>query len=585
MNPPPSAHRKFLILILLWIPVYLLNLDAFELGSEEARRIYPAQTMLASGDWLNPVYAGELYNRKPPLFNWLIAIALSLGSRAREIAVHLPGACSLLPVLAWLAYAPSGWLHGRARWLAALLFISSLAFYRESRSVMIDAPYAAATALALLAWLDAWSLGKRGLRLWLPSGLFLGFAMLLKGPAALLLFYLTVFFICRASSSLRLLLHWSHAVGLGFALGLFGLWFWARISHPPAFATDAAVLQDQMLHTWWTELSQRYLKSSESGGPFSPLGWFKGVYGALLVLLPWLLILPRLWQSDWNRHPSAATQSIIRGGRIALLVFAAVIFLMPMTRARYFLPAQALIVPFTALILCQDWLKLSEKILPIWTHLLRWVPRLLALLSLLAAIAIFSGELRQRLDLHWGHSLGLILLAGCLLWGPKKIPLGTSTDGLATATGFLLIASYIFSNLFGQQVSQSLQGESRAAASQLMRAIPTGERVCFVNVPATPAYLFYLQDHAQLNFLQIDKNGAEYGDMGTYSSPKLDDQALRKILRETSFFVTAKKRSAKNDSVEITAESLTRLCGRSCRAVLVFPFDKKQITVFSCKTE
>lgn len=583
MNNLAGKHRMFLLLLLLWALVYLLNLSGFELGSEETRRIYPAETMLASGDWFNPVYSGELYNRKPPLFNWLIAIALSLCGSAREFAVHLPGACSILPVLAWLVYAPSAWLTGRARWLTALLFLSSIAFYRESRSVMIDAPYAAATALALLSWLDAWSMEKRGLRLWLPAGFFLGVAMLLKGPAALLLFYLVIFFVCRAAGSLRLLLHWSHAIGLGFALGLFGLWIWARVSHPPAFAADPGALHQQMFQTWWTELSQRYLKGSESG-PFSPLSWLKGIYGALLMLLPWLFLLPRLWQSTWENHPSSSTSAIVRGGRIALVVFAAAIFLMPMTRARYFLPAHALILPLTALILCQDELKFSDKIVSIWRRSLYWAPVLMAILSFIAAAAIFSTECRQRFDLAPLDSVGLVILGVVLLVLRGRLSnAATSPDKLALATCFCLIAACVFNNLFGQQISQGLHGESRPAAEKLMNVIPAGESVCFVNIPATPAYLFYLQGHAKIRFLRVEGSGSSLGDMSTCARTKLDEKELRKALSGTSHFVTAKSRKSKPGEVGMTAESLSAICGRPCRAVLVFPYDKKQLTLFSCK--
>jgi hypothetical protein len=65
----------------------------------------------------------------------------------------------------------------------------------------------------------------------------------------------------------------------------------------------------------------------------------------------------------------------------------------------------------------------------------------------------------------------------------------------------------------------------------------------------------------------------------------LDEQELRKGLSGTSYLVTAKSRKAKPGEVAITAESLNAISGRPCSAVLVSPYDKKQLTVFSCKAE
>src|SRR6056297_1314643 len=93
-----APHAIFLILV-VWSLIYLSFLGERELKGEEARRIIPAQEMIAYDQWVVPTLAGEHYGNKPPLINWIIAASfLATGSQG-EFAARLPSVLSLLALV------------------------------------------------------------------------------------------------------------------------------------------------------------------------------------------------------------------------------------------------------------------------------------------------------------------------------------------------------------------------------------------------------------------------------------------------------------------------------------------------------
>ena len=60
-------------LSLAW--VYLYGIRSNPARWEEPRRCLVAMEMIASGDYIVPTVMGETYLKKPPLYNWLIALA------------------------------------------------------------------------------------------------------------------------------------------------------------------------------------------------------------------------------------------------------------------------------------------------------------------------------------------------------------------------------------------------------------------------------------------------------------------------------------------------------------------------------
>ncbi len=175
------------------------------MGPDEPRYAWIARDMAESGDWITPRLYGSPWFEKPPLYYWGAGICFKLFG-VSETTARLPSAiAALLATLAvgWLAWRVYGSVT--ARWLL-LLLPSTAGMIGFSHSAATDMPFSAMLTCAMVP--AAVLLGI------VPStreeadsnrdcaadlsrnatfvtaalfGLFLGYAMLAKGPAAIIL--------------------------------------------------------------------------------------------------------------------------------------------------------------------------------------------------------------------------------------------------------------------------------------------------------------------------------------------------------------------------------------------------------------
>jgi len=147
-----------------WLALALLALLASGLGlrdpwpADEPRFALIVRDMIASGEWLFPRVGGELYPDKPPLYLWLMALALSLTGSLR-VAFLLP---SLLAAggTVGLVYDLARRLAGREAALAAALTLAcTLQFVIQGRAAQIDATVAFLITLGLYGLLRHLLLG------------------------------------------------------------------------------------------------------------------------------------------------------------------------------------------------------------------------------------------------------------------------------------------------------------------------------------------------------------------------------------------------------------------------------------------
>ena len=66
----------YLIIGLLLFPALLINIGVLPFIDDEAIRALVSMEMIFSGDYITPTIAGELYFKKPPVFNWLVVSIL-----------------------------------------------------------------------------------------------------------------------------------------------------------------------------------------------------------------------------------------------------------------------------------------------------------------------------------------------------------------------------------------------------------------------------------------------------------------------------------------------------------------------------
>lgn len=211
---PPAASASFLAERILWAVLIAatlffcyfshLGLLGF-VGPDEPRYAWIARNMAETGDWVTPMLYGQPWFEKPVLYYWGAAASFKLFG-VSEAAARLPSALAAL--LATLALGWLGWrIYGAetARWLL-LLLSTTLAMIGFSHAAATDMPFSAMLTVAMACAAVVLPLGglegtfdgtggtsrKEGVRRtpWLALilfGVFLGAAVLAKGPAALIL--------------------------------------------------------------------------------------------------------------------------------------------------------------------------------------------------------------------------------------------------------------------------------------------------------------------------------------------------------------------------------------------------------------
>ena len=310
-----------LLLIALWAGIYLPALGSRELQGEEARRVLPGRTMLQTGEWIVPRSGGRVYNRKPPLVNWMSAAAMKLTGRMDEWTVRVPSTLMMLALVLCVYGCLRGWLGNDGALLAALITLTNMGFVEKGRLIEIEALYMSLFGIALVTWLGLRWQGK-DTAAWVISGLVLGLGFLAKGPPHLLYFYGLVIGVLAAEKQLRELWGWRHWLGLAC---FFAVWVpWAVMNAARNPLKDSG-------EVWVTQITHR-LGFTE----FDVLNYLLQIPQCLVNFLPWALLLPLCWkfapQGD-DRHARW-----LRGLRAGLLWSFLLVALLPSSRPRFLLP-------------------------------------------------------------------------------------------------------------------------------------------------------------------------------------------------------------------------------------------------------
>jgi len=175
----------------LWLVVplayflYFYHLAAVgAIGPDEPRYASIARQMAASGDWITPRLNGRPWFEKPALLYWMEGAAFRAGLGS-EMAPRLPVAllaCAFLVFYWWILNREFGCLTA---WFSTVILGTSAAWIVCSQVAVPDLPLAATYSAAMLLALP-W-VSRRDPRLLPFAAVFLGLAVLAKGPVALIL--------------------------------------------------------------------------------------------------------------------------------------------------------------------------------------------------------------------------------------------------------------------------------------------------------------------------------------------------------------------------------------------------------------
>ncbi len=194
---PPIPARD-----LLWLALALLVIIGTGLGirdpwpADEPRFAAIARDMVATGEWLFPRVGGDLYQDKPPLFFWMVAVCYSvLGSIKWSFLI--PSFLASGSIL-FLVYDFGRRLVSReAGFAAALTLVCTLHFVMVMRGAQIDPVLCGLVTLSLYALLRHLLLGPAW-GWYFIGGFFAGLGIITKGVGFLPLLVLLPFFLMRA---------------------------------------------------------------------------------------------------------------------------------------------------------------------------------------------------------------------------------------------------------------------------------------------------------------------------------------------------------------------------------------------------
>ena len=286
------------------------------LGPDEPRYAWIARAMASSGDWVTPRLYGQPWFEKPVLYYWAAAPGFSIHLPA-EWAARLPSAFAALVAataigwLGWKFYGAESWPFGSPSLLAPLIFSTSVAAIGFARAAGPDMLFSAALTVAMAS--GSIVLSRRGA---LRSendkrvgagppdhfalavfGASLGFAVLAKGPAGVLLAAGAIAICALATSQWGAAIRLAHPIAIG-AFCLIALpWYVLCALRNPDFLR-VFIFQHNF---------ERYLTPMFQHR--QPFWYFVPIL--LLGLLPWAACLwpafeegLQLWRrKSWSRSP------------------------------------------------------------------------------------------------------------------------------------------------------------------------------------------------------------------------------------------------------------------------------------------
>jgi len=486
----PGKKEKTLASRIAWLALiaatlcigYFTHLGALGfVGPDEPRYAWIARDMAETGDWVTPRLYGRPWFEKPPLYYWGAALSFKIFG-VSEASARLPSA--FLALLATLALAQLTWrLYGAetARWLL-LLLPTTIGMIGFSHAASTDMPFSATLTIAMVAAaaivrLDVHSqTPERSASTPWPAlilfGLFLGLAVLAKGPAAIILCGGALFFWALFTKRWRDAFRLFHPAAVAIFCFTALPWYILCARRNPDF-----------LRIFFLEHNfKRYLTPEFQH--IQPLWFYLPV--VFVALLPWTPLLLRtlseIRPAFQNRLNSGATPIFVT----CWAIFPCLFFSFSRSKLPgYILPA---IPPLV--LLCSGAL---TKILATHSRLARAVLISTSIFTfILIAVAFqYSSQIRglYQLEKFAHHSPGKLAIFGlvCLLSfiAALAILLGRSRTGVFLTAASLLI---FFSSAALATLDSILS--PRQLCQSLAKLKTPGEELLLCSIPRSYVYAF-----------------------------------------------------------------------------------------------
>ena len=362
--PPPIRRSD-----LFWLALALLVIIGTGIGirdpwpADEPRFAAVARDMVATGEWLFPRVGGDLYQDKPPMFFWMLAVCYAL-TGSLKWSFLIPAFLAAGGIL-FLLFDLGRRLVSREAGLAvALVTVTTLHFAVTLRGAQIDPVLCFLTTLSVYALLRHLLLGPAW-GWYLLGGLVAGIGVITKGVGFLPLLLLIPFFLMRHFGWRGLAsidggkLGWRWWLAADGAIVAICLWFVPMlIAVSASGAPEYAAYRDEIL---FKQTVGRYAAAWHHVKP-----WYYFIVEVIPALwLPWSLLLfwlvPRFRSAF--RERDARVWLPLSWALLVLVFFS----LSPGKRGVYILPALPALamasLPFIVDILARPGVRRAGKIL------------------------------------------------------------------------------------------------------------------------------------------------------------------------------------------------------------------------------
>lgn len=390
--------------LLLLIFSFFYQLGIYPLFLEEPRRGLIALEMIFQDNLWVPTQTGDLYFRKPPVYNWVLIASYKLFGGYTEFATRFFSVFShLLLSLITFLFTRKYLGHFTAVFVAMSLLVAADILVYYSTLGEIDLFYALITAIPIFA---TYHYGEKGAywKLFLVVYLFTAIGFLTKGLTSLPYTAITLLVYFIHKRQFKELLKVPHFAGIGLFAMLIGGYFYMYSQY-------------QDLGGWWTTLFAESADKATNGGIVK---WLRHLVSfpldTIKNILPAGLLIPLFFRkgikAKLKEHPVVW---------YCVLVFAfnfLVYWLSIEAKSRYIYP----LFPF--MILPLIYIALQSKVL-LWQKVLRVLAIVfISVLILSPIVGFFSNQLDvvPNLNLIYAVILALSLGLGFVFLRQKARP-------------------------------------------------------------------------------------------------------------------------------------------------------------------
>jgi 4-amino-4-deoxy-L-arabinose transferase-like glycosyltransferase len=210
----PFAWLVTGLIFIVFFPAFLINLDDLTLIDDECIRALVAMEMNISGDYIVPTIGDEVYLKKPPLYNWILAGVFNLTGSQSEFIIRLPATIAIILFSLIIFYFVKREEGKRLAIATALGFATCgrILFY-ESQRGLIDLLF---SIFIFLNFMFIYRMGreKKYLALFLGSYALTAVGFLFKGLPSLVFQGFTLIAWFLYSRDLKRLFNWRHLLGI-----------------------------------------------------------------------------------------------------------------------------------------------------------------------------------------------------------------------------------------------------------------------------------------------------------------------------------------------------------------------------------